>query len=186
MQLNRLLAETLTNRLVYNAASKKGAPMKQWILFVLLLAFGSAQAGSSPPPPPEELVIVPFNIIDNGAQSGIHPETQTINIIQDNTAWNAFWAKHNTISPPPTSPNIDFSKDMVITVIDSDQPNSGYYLSLDKVEKHDDELWVYVTREQPAPACMNLGMVGQPFVFATVPKMPLQAKLIFTTHMYEC
>lgn len=160
--------------------------MKQGIALALLLALSTAQAGSPPPPPTDEMVIIPFNIIDNGAQSGIHPETQTISLIQDAAAWAAFWAKHNTISPPPASPKIDFSKDMVVTVIDSDQPNSGYYLSLDKVEKHDEELWVYVTREQPAPACMNLGMVAQPFVFATLPKMPATAKLVFTTHMYDC
>ncbi|MFI4956730.1 MAG: hypothetical protein ACHQAX_05945 [Gammaproteobacteria bacterium] len=160
--------------------------MKQWIVLVLLLAFSMAHAGSPPPPPKDELAIIPFTIILNGAQSGIHPETQTIALIQDDAAWKAFWAKHNTISPPPASPNIDFAKNMVITVIDSDQPNSGYYLSLDKIEKHDEELWVYVTREQPAAACMNLGMVAQPFVFATLPKMPATVKLVFTTHMYAC
>ena len=160
--------------------------MKKWLALTLLFVLGTAFAGSPPPPPQDEQVIIPFTIIDNGAQSGIHPETQTISLIQDDAAWKAFWAKHNTISPPPASPKIDFSKDMVITVIDSDQPNSGYYLSLDKVEKHDEELWVYVTREQPAPACMNLGMVGQPFVFATIPKMQATVKLIFTTHMYAC
>lgn len=160
--------------------------MKAWFVSALLLAVTSAQAASPPPPPAEAITIIPFTIIDNGAQSGMHPDTQTITLIQDDAAWQAFWAKHSTISPPPPSPTVDFSKNMIVTVIDTDQPNSGYYLSLDKIEQHGKELWVYVTRAQPAPACMNLGMVAQPFVFVTLPKMDVSTKLVFTTQMYDC
>lgn len=160
--------------------------MKPWLITALLLALSTTQAASPPPPPAEETTIIPFTIIDNGAQSGMHPQTQTLTVLQDEATWTAFWAKHNTISPPPVSPSIDFSKDMVVAVVDTDQPNSGYYISLDKIEKRGEELWVYVTRAQPAPACMNLGMVAQPFVFATLPKMTIPAKLLFSTQMYDC
>lgn len=160
--------------------------MKSWLLTACFLVISTAQAASPPPPPQENLMIIPFTIIDNGSQSGMHPEVQTLTVIQDDAAWKAFWAKHNTISPPPTAPKVDFSKDMLIAIVDTDQPNSGYYLSLDKMEKHGEELWVYTTRAQPAPACMNLGMVAQPFVFATLPKMPVTAKLVFSTQMYDC
>lgn len=160
--------------------------MTRWLLIPCLWAITLAHAASPPPPPSDDVTVVPFTIIDNGVQSGIHPDTQQLVVIHNADDWQAFWAKHNTVSPPPPLPKVDFTKNMVITLIDTDQPNSGYALSLDKIEQHGHELWVYATRDQPAPTCMNLGMVAQPFVFVTLPKTTGKPKLIFSTQMYDC
>jgi hypothetical protein len=153
----------------------------------LLAALALAACTPQPTASPEaETLIIPFTVLDEGVQSGIHPDTHTLTLIQDNKAWQSLWSQHKTITPIPSAPHIDFATQNLITVIDSDQPNSGYTLHMDKVEQHGDELWVYVTREQPASACLNMGMVSQPYVFATIPKGPVKTKLLFSTHMYEC
>jgi hypothetical protein len=152
----------------------------------MLTFFLNACMQDNTPPQPPETEIIPFTVIESGNQSGIHPETHTLTAITDDTAWKAFWSQHKTITPIPSAPKVDFTQQMVIAVVDTDQPNSGYTLHMDKIEQHDQELWVHVTREQPASGCLNLGMVSQPYVLVTIPHQTTKPKLIFVTHTYDC
>jgi len=153
------------------------------LLFALL---AMACTPEHPQPANEETALIPFTIIEEGIQSGFHPDSHTLTAVTDEAAWETFWSQHKTITPIPTAPKIDFTQKMVIAVVDSDQPNSGYTLHMDKIEQEGDELWVHVTREQPASGCLNLGMVSQPYVLVTIPHQTAQPKLVFSTHTYEC
>ncbi len=155
-------------------------------LILLLVSVIGCSDSTSPAPQAVETVVIPFEIIESGMQSGFHPDAPALTLIQDDVAWQAFWKTHKTITPIPAAPAVNFSNQMLIAVVDSDQPNSAYSLHLDRVEQHGSELWVYVTREQPATGCLNLGMVSQPFVLATLPKTAGIPKLVFSTHMYDC
>lgn len=130
--------------------------------------------------------LVEFNIIDNGTISGAKQDTAMLHIFTDNESWQTFWKKHMTVVPAPPAPAVDFEDQQVLAIIDSDQPNSGYYISLERIEIQNGELWVYATREQPGPGCMSLGMVAQPYVIVTIDKSDLPAKLLLSTRTYDC
>jgi hypothetical protein len=137
---------------------------------VCLWATWPALAGSE--------VTLPYEILASGTLNGAAQNKPLLHIIRDQQALDAF-SPHNNQS-------VDFSKKEVIAIVDSDQPNSGYRLILDRIEQHNGELWVYVIREQPDPSCLNLGKVAQPFVMITVDKFKGPTKLVFNTKMVKC
>lgn len=154
------------------------------IFWVCLLCFSSVSFANDD----DNSNIVAFEIIDNGSMSGAKQDKPVLHPINDQDSWQDFWNKHITVVPKPAAPGVDFDTKTVIAVVDSDQPNSGYYLRLERIERQGDELWVYATREQPGADCLNLGMVAQPFVIASIDKVPdaSKIKLIFNTSMYDC
>jgi hypothetical protein len=129
---------------------------------------------------------ISYEILESGVNSGAVQDKPMLHEIRDEKTWEAFWAKHLTLTPKSKPKFVDFSRKQVIAVVDSDQPNSGYHLRLDHMEEHHGELLVYVTREQPAPECLNLGMVAQPYVIVTTNRFPGPAKLIFNTRTHGC
>jgi len=145
---------------------------------VCLLANVPVQAGPD--------ILVPFDIIESGSLSGAQQDKPVLYKLDSQTTWEDFWSKHITITPKSKAKAIDFTRKQVIAVVDSDQPNSGYKLHLDRIEQKNAELLVYVTREQPNPECINMGMVAQPFVIVTVKRFAGPAKLIFNTKNYGC
>lgn len=150
----------------------------QFALLFCLLALRPVQAGSD--------IFIPFTIIEQGSFSGAQQDKPVLYKLDNQATWEEFWAKHITITPKPKAKSIDFAHQQVIAIVDSDQPNSGYSLHLDRIEPENGELWVYVTREQPNPECLNLGRVAQPYVIVTVKRFEGAAKLIFNTKNYGC
>jgi len=131
-------------------------------------------------------VLVPYETLESGVNSGAVQDKPALHQIKDEKSWETFWAQHLTITPKSKPKSVDFSHKQVIAIVDSDQPNSGYRLHLDRIEEHNGQLLVYVTREQPAPECLNLGMVAQPYIIVTLKQLPGPAKLIFNTRMRGC
>jgi hypothetical protein len=123
-------------------------------------------------------VTLPYEILDSGTLNGAPQNKPMLQVLRDQKALDTF--------SPHSTQSIDFSKKTVIAIVDSDQPNSGYRLILDRIEQHNGELWVYVIREQPDPSCLNLGKVAQPFVMITVNQFKGPAKLVFNTRMVAC
>lgn len=160
------------------------------ILLILLgtmtVACTETEEASAPPTPDQVQALIPFHIIDNGKISGIAVEKAALFTFNDEPTFHEFWARHHTVSPIPQPPAVDFNTETVFAVLDSDQPNGGYYLRFDKIEQINNELWVYVTREQPATECMNMGMIAQPYVMVTLPKTNIKSKLVFKTSYYAC
>lgn len=148
------------------------------LFFACLLAFVPAQAAQDK--------LIPFEIIESGGFSGIQNDKPEIYSIKDPANWDAFWSQHNTITPGPKTQSIDFEHKQVIAVVDIDQPNSGYTLHINRIEKHNDELWVHVTREQPGTSCLNLGVVSQPFVVVMLDRVDGAVKLVLNTKSYGC
>ncbi len=130
--------------------------------------------------------LITFNIIDNGTMSGAKQDKAMLHTFTNEQNWVTFWKKHMTVVPSPPAPAVDFEKQQVFAIIDSDQPNSGYYIRIERIENQNGELWVYATREQPGANCMSLGMIAQPYVIITIDKTDLPAKLLLSTHTYGC
>ncbi len=143
-------------------------------------------ATPTPAPNATDSNLIEFNIIDNGTVSGAKQDTAMLHTFTDQENWEIFWKKHMAVVPAPAAPAVDFQDQQVFAIVDSDQPNSGYYIRLERIEKQNNELWVYATREQPGTGCMSLGMIAQPYVIVTIDKTDLPAKLLLSTHTYDC
>lgn len=158
-----------------------------WVL-AALMATACTQDSIPAEPPIQELqqALIPFDIINNGKISGVSVDKTTLFVFNDETTFKAFWARHATITPAPEIPTVDFKTHTLLAIVDSDQPNGGYYLSFDKIERVGEELWIYVTRQQPQTECVNMGMIAQPYVMVSIEKTSIRPKLIFQTKQYPC
>lgn len=131
--------------------------------------------------------VVPFVLLESGINGGTRQDEPQAFLIQTPADWGVFWKMHAAAPRSvQTTAGINYQTQSVLAVVDSDQPNSGYSLRLDRIEQQKDELWVYATREQPGPDCLNLGSIAQPFLLATIHRTTLKPKLILSTHVYRC
>lgn len=128
-----------------------------------------------------------FVVITTGSTTGIKTDMTTIYKLDTEQAFAAFWAEHSrNLQPAQTAPVVDFNKDMIIALVDTDQPSSGYELAVDKLEAVDNKLYLFATRKQPGAGCVNLGMISQPFVMVQVPKSELVPELRLSTETIAC
>ena len=135
----------------------------------------------------DENAPINFVVITTGATSGIKADMTSIYKLDTQQSWDEFWAQHsNNIQPAEAAPVIDFNKDMVVAIVDTDQPSSGYELTVEQLQAVDDKLYIFATRKQPGAGCVNLGMISQPFVIIQVPQSDLIPELRLTTHTVAC
>ncbi len=128
-----------------------------------------------------------FVVITTGSTSAIKTDMTSIYKLDTQQTFEEFWAQHSqNIQPPEPAPAIDFDKDMVIAIVDADQPSSGYELTIDRLQAVDDKLYIFATRKQPGAGCVNLGMISQPFVVIQLPQSPLIPELRLETKTVAC
>lgn len=153
------------------------------LIMVLLTGCGE-ESGSSKTKEPEK---VNFVVITTGVNSGIQSEMTSIYKLDTEQSFDEFWAQHNRdIQPAAEKPAIDFSKSMVIAVVDANQPSSGYLLGIDQLQEVDGRLYIFATRKQPGAGCVNLGVISQPFTLIEVPKSDLVPELRLSTETVNC
>lgn len=155
-------------------------------LSVLVFLIGCSEEPSEPKKA-VELPPVNFVMIQEGNTSGIKADMTSIYKLDTAESFQVFWAEHSkNIQPPIAAPAIDFTKNMIIAIVDTDQPSSGYGLTVDKLQVVDDKLYIFAIRKQPGAGCVNLGMISQPFVMVEVPQSDLIPELRLTTETVAC
>ncbi len=160
---------------------------KAILLLSLVLAFLTGCSEEPAAPKGNEPAAIHFAVITTGNNSGIQADMTSIYKLDTQQSFDEFWAQHSkNLQPPITAPVIDFNKDMVIAVVDSDQPSSGYEMSIDKLQAVDTKLYIFATRKQPGAGCVNLGMISQPFIMIEVPKSDLIPELRMNTETIAC
>lgn len=138
-------------------------------------------------PKTTEPAAINFVVITTGNNSGIQSDMTSIYKLDTQQSFDEFWAQHSkNLQPPVAAPTIDFNKDMIIAVVDSDQPSSGYEMTIDQLQAVDTKLYIFATRKQPGAGCVNLGMISQPFVMVQVPKSDLIPELRLSTETVTC
>jgi hypothetical protein len=158
-------------------------------LFLIMLVGCSDQSEETAPTQtttPEEATL-DFVVITEGATSGVQTDMTSIYRLDTQEAWHKFWLEHSqNIQPSEAAPTINFEKDMVVAIVDADQPSSGYQLTIDQLQAVDDKLYVFATRTQPGAGCVSLGMISQPFVIIQLPKADLIPELRLSTKTVPC
>ncbi|MGA2655491.1 MAG: protease complex subunit PrcB family protein [Gammaproteobacteria bacterium] len=130
---------------------------------------------------------VNFVVITTGINSGIQSEMTSIYKLDTQQSFDEFWAQHNKdLQPPTEKPAIDFNKEMVVAVVDANQPSSGYLIGIDQLQEVDGKLYIFATRKQPGAGCVNLGVISQPFTLIKLPKLDLVPELRLSTQTVDC
>jgi len=105
-------------------------------------------------------------------------------LIRDRETWRDVWKQihSGTVSfsmPGPGRekvpnvallPEIDFSRDMVLVVTMGSEPNGGYWIVVDGVYEHANELEVVVRNVSPGRSCFTAQIVTQAADIVVLPK----------------
>lgn len=119
-----------------------------------------------------------FNTIAKGHYSGIADSRNLI--IKDIQTWQEAWEAHASIRlPRPELPNIDFTEKLVIAVFNGERSTGGYTLEIDKIERMDDKIRVYICKQKPGPGLMVTQAFTQPHHIIEIEKSDLPIEFVY-------
>lgn len=103
-----------------------------------------------------------FETLDSGLYSGITEHKEVA--VRSHAEWADLWREHiSIVSPPPDSPTVDFSQEMVVAVFMGEQSTGGYSIEINQIVKEGSKIKVFYTETSPDPECMVAQMLTQPF-----------------------
>ncbi|MBL8859345.1 MAG: hypothetical protein JNL28_12615 [Planctomycetes bacterium] len=104
-----------------------------------------------------------------------HPLAWTggMELIQDQTAWNAFWAMHTSGQfPPTTAPPVDFNAAAVVAVFTGTLSHGGVLIAVRSCALSVTTLDVHTTTTGPGMFCPVPAVITQPCHIVSVPRVP--------------
>ncbi len=163
-------------------------------LVLLGLAACSSVGSSGPTPAPQGSPTVPvnapaevFETIDIGDQSGVGGEQPQVFKLDTRAGWEELWSRHQAnVSPAPGVPDVDFSREMVIAVVDQTEPSGGYRFEITGIEEVEGRLVVRVSKAIPGPDCIVTAVITQPFHVVRMAKSDLEPELLISEETYSC
>jgi len=122
-------------------------------------------------------VLIPFETVDQGVQSGVLAEGGRI--VRDPVAWEALWAEHVAGRvPAPPLPPVDFSREMVLAYFLGEKPTSGYAVEIREIAVSEGRVLVHVAVTTPPPGAPVLQVLTQPFHIVRAPRSELPVEFI--------
>jgi hypothetical protein len=117
------------------------------VLVAVALAACAAGVPSGSGGTPAELS---FETLLDEVSSGLHGRRR--DVVRDEAAWARLWAQiHEGVTPQPSLPPVDFSRDMLIAVATGTRPSGGFDIKIESVARRGDRLEVVVHETCPAP-----------------------------------
>ncbi len=171
-------------------------------LVLLALAACSSVGSSGSTPAPQGSPTVPvtapspassptaaevFETIDIGDQSGVAGERPQVFKLDTQAGWEELWSRHQAnVLPAPGVPDVDFSREMVIVVVDQTEPSGGYRFEITGIEEIEGRLVVRVSKTIPGPDCIVTAVITQPFHVVRMAKSDLEPELLISEETYSC
>ena len=91
--------------------------------------------------------------------------------IHDRDTWVRTWSDiHSRLSPVPTLPEVDFTKELVLVAAVGSRPSSGYDVVFTGATEAGDVVNVDVESRIPGPTCVLLPVVTAPVDLARIPR----------------
>ena len=104
---------------------------------------------------------VPFTTILLSTSSGIGYSIDRV--IYDQAVLEEFWNDAHAGSPPvPPTPEIDFSKRMVIISAMGLQPTPRHFIKITRIERVKTMVQVFIEETQPGKGCAATGLITNP------------------------
>jgi len=163
------------------------------LLLALLLesaagSIGCSEAPSVPIDVPENaqpVLVQPIPEADRAIFSSGMTTRQRL-IVRDHATWVTLWPQIYGRIPPAPVPTIDFTSSVVIVAAMGMEPTTSYVIHIDDVRTLDENAWISVTEESPAPECTVGNVVTTPVAVVVVPRFTGQATFLEYTSQVAC
>lgn len=108
-------------------------------------------------------------------------------VIRDAQTWSEFWDQaHGQVSPQPSVPSIDFSRNIVVAATMGSRPSGGYNIEIDQVYDVDGAVYVIVTERSAGPGCITTQAVTAPASAVRVPRPGASVTFIERSETFPC
>ncbi len=163
-------------------------------LFVLAACVGEEEVSPGPAPSDQNTPAAPadgssltFETIEVGQRSGGAGSAPQLFKLDTQAQWEPFWSQHQaSVIPAPDLPQVDFSREMVIAVVDRDEPSGGFSFEITRIEDGGGRLAVRVRKDVPGPDCVVTAAITQPFHIVRTVQSDLQPELAISEETYSC
>ena len=134
---------------------------------------------------PNEPLTIAFKPLTSGNQTLMQLAAPQAYAFNSQDTFNQFWKQLDVTGS--AAPTVDFTKNMVIAVVDKNESSGGYTLKITDVTLFDNALEVDIKRELPAPDCMVSAILTQPFDIVIIPSTAAQkVSLSINTKVVSC
>ena len=107
--------------------------------------------------------------------------------VDTQAGWEDFWSRHQGIvSPAPGTPEVDFSREMVIAAVDQTESSGGYQFEITGIEEIEGRLVVRVSKTVPGLDCIVIDAITQPSHIVRMEKSDLELELLVSEETYSC
>jgi hypothetical protein len=108
-------------------------------------------------------------------------------VVRDADAWASTWAAvWRNMTPAPSRPDVDFSREMVIVAALGQRTSGGYDIVVDSATATESELVVHVRATSPGASCFVTGALTQPVDIVRLPATTLPVKFVEDAVVHEC
>jgi hypothetical protein len=112
---------------------------------------------------------VSFRSLARGYHSGLAEEG--VEVARNEMEWKALWQRHTaTVLPRPEPPEVDFEREMVLSISLGTRPTGGHAVSVERVLARDGSTLVEAVERGPAPDAFVPEVVTQPYHMVAVPR----------------
>lgn len=108
-------------------------------------------------------------------------------VIRDATAWEAFWGKVvANVSPAPSTPSIDFTRQMVLAAAMGQRSSGGYSIVIDSVFTSGGTLYAVVRSVSPGPNCGVAAVMTAPVVAVRLDRADGPVRFVEKEETQDC
>ena len=130
---------------------------------------------------------VAFETIASGDQSGMSDGQLQLLKLDTQAKWEEFWSRHQSVvMPQPDVPPVDFSREMVIAVVDKRESSGGFGIEITDIEDDGGRLVVRVSKQAPSSDCIVTAVITQPFHIVRTAGSDLEPELLISEETYSC
>jgi hypothetical protein len=132
---------------------------------------------------------IPGNVLFKTIQQDLHggfDVSRNVVAISDKE-WLPIWNQVSSgVTPKPTAPEIDFSKEMVIATFMGTKASGGFSTEITRVVNSDEKVVVYVNEVSPGENCRVTFALSAPYHVIKVPKTEKVIEFSVTHKITDC
>ncbi len=108
-------------------------------------------------------------------------------VIRDATAWNDLWQRiYANLNPMPPTPNVDFTREMVVAVALGTRNSGGYNVLLTQAAEDSAGIHVLASATSPGARCVTTGSLTQPLDVGRIAHSDQPVRFTVSQHVLDC